>query len=99
MLLSSCFVCIGQLFWKLTNSSGYVYLMAGFIFYIIGSLLMIKAYHYGELNILQPLLSTGYVVSLILGAFILGETVNVFNVLGVLSIILGVIFIISGDHK
>ena len=99
MLCSACCVCIGQLFWKLSTLYGFIHLIGGFTFYIIGSLLMIKAYHYGELNILQPVLSIGYVISLILGHIILNEDINIFNVIGVFIIIIGVFFIITGDKE
>lgn len=99
MFFSACFVCIGQLFWKLSNLYGLTHLIAGFIFYLLGSLLMIKAYHYGELNVLQPILSIGYIFSLVLGFTILNEDINILNVVGVFLIILGVLFIISGDNE
>lgn len=99
MLFSACFVCIGQLFWKLSGLYGFIHLIIGFIFYIIGSLLMIKAYHYGKLNVLQPILSIGYVISLVLGFTVLHEDISLINILGVFLIILGVFFIITGDKE
>lgn len=99
MLFSACFVCIGQLFWKLSSLYGFIHLIIGFIFYIIGSLLMIKAYHYGKLNVLQPILSIGYVISLVLGFTVLHEDISLINILGVFLIIFGVFFIITGDKE
>lgn len=99
MIMSSVCVSIGQLFWKLSNTCGYLYLILGFLFYIAGSLVMIKAYHYGELHVLQPILSLGYILSLIFGIIILNEEVNVLNFIGVALIILGVFFIINGEKQ
>lgn len=99
MLLSALLVSVGQLFWKLSNTAGYLYLMMGFLFYIISSLLMIKAYHYGELHILQPILSIGYVLSLVFGITILNEDVSSIDIFGVVLIILGVLLIITGAKK
>lgn len=97
MLISSLFVCIGQLFWKLASTFGHMHLVLGFFFYIVGSFVMIKAYHYGKLHVLQPILSIGYVLSLVFGITILKEEVNVLNFIGVALIIFGVFFIISGE--
>lgn len=99
MIMSSVCVSIGQLFWKLSNTCGYLHLILGFFFYIAGSLVMIKAYHYGELHVLQPILSLGYILSLIFGIIILNEEVNILNFIGVALIILGVFFIINGEKQ
>ena len=60
---------------------------------------MIKAYHYGKLNVLQPILSIGYVISLVLGFTVLHEDISLINILGVFLIIFGVFFIITGDKE
>lgn len=99
MLISSLFVCIGQLFWKLASMHGYIHLLLGFFFYIVGSFVMIKAYHYGDLHVLQPILSVGYVLSLFFGIIILNEEVKALNFIGVALIILGVFFIITGEKQ
>ena len=58
MILSSVCSCIGQLCWKLfTLQTNTGWLFAGFFLYLIGALLMIVAYRFGKLSVLQPILS------------------------------------------
>ena len=56
MLISSLCVCIGQLFWKLYASGSILFLILGFAFYGVGALIMIYAYKFGNLSVLQPML-------------------------------------------
>ena len=97
MLLSSVCVCVGQLLWKLSATHGVPFLFVGFAFYGVGALMMIIAYRYGKLSILQPLLSMNYVLSILLGYFVLGEQVSLIKCFGVLVIISGVVLIAGGD--
>lgn len=98
MCISSIFVCIGQLFWKLASTYGIWLLLMGFAFYGVGALIMIIAYRFGSLSVLQPILSLNYVFSILLAAFVLHEQVTVIKVIGVLVIIIGVILIAGGDE-
>ena len=93
MIASSIFVALGQLGWKLSLGLLNIHLIYGFGFYGTDALLMMVAYRYGRLSVLQPILSLSYVLSLILGGLFLQENIDVFKILGVFSIILGVIFI------
>lgn len=98
MCLSSAFVCIGQLFWKLAVEGTLFYLAAGFLLYGIGALIMLIAYRYGSLSVLQPMLSLNYVFSIILSVSILHETVTLLKSIGVIIIIAGVFLIAGGDE-
>ena len=97
MVLSSICACIGQLFWKLSSSGDFWMLLPGFALYGLGALIMICAYKFGSLSVLQPILSLNYVLSLILAATILGETISILRIIGVCVIIIGVIIIGGGD--
>ncbi|MFL0163858.1 EamA family transporter [Candidatus Clostridium helianthi] len=97
MIISSIFVCVGQLFWKLSTNDGVIFLLVGFFLYAIGALMMIIAYKFGSLSVLQPVLSLNYVLSLILAQIILNETINLTKIIGVVIIILGVVLIGGGD--
>lgn len=97
MLLSSICVCIGQLLWKLSSESGIEFLMIGFIFYGVGAMVMIVAYKFGSLSVLQPMLSLNYIISIILAKSILNESVTLLKVVGILTIMIGVILIGGGD--
>jgi undecaprenyl phosphate-alpha-L-ara4N flippase subunit ArnE len=97
MAISSICVCLGQLFWKLSVKDGLVFLFLGFVLYGIGAIVMLIAYKFGSLSVLQPMLSLNYVLSIILAATILNEKITLIKIIGVLVIILGVILIGGGD--
>lgn len=97
MALSSVFVCIGQLEWKLAVERGHIFIVIGFCLYAIGAFLMITAYRYGKLSILQPMLSLNYVLSIVLAGVILHETITSFKIAGVAIIMIGVLLIAGGD--
>ncbi len=97
MILSSLFACTGQLFWKLASSGSIPYLIIGFVLYGIGALIMLYAYRFGSLSVLQPVLSINYVFTLVLAILVLKETITLLKIVGIFIIILGVIFIGGGD--
>jgi undecaprenyl phosphate-alpha-L-ara4N flippase subunit ArnE len=99
MLISSLCVCIGQLLWKMSADMGIVVMLAGFLFYGIGALVMIVAYRFGKLSVLQPMLSLNYVLSIILAALVLKESITVLKCIGVMVIIVGVVLIAGGDEE
>lgn len=99
MLVSSICVCVGQLFWKLSVTEGLLMLLLGLAFYGVGALVMLIAYRFGKLSILQPMLSLNYVFSLLIAAFVLHEAVTIMKCIGVLLIISGVVLIAGGDEK
>ncbi|WP_314113082.1 EamA family transporter [uncultured Solobacterium sp.] len=98
MLVSSICVCIGQLLWKLSAMQGLVFMLVGFVFYGAGALIMIIAYKFGKLSVLQPMLSLNYVLSILLAAFVLREAITLYKVIGVIIITCGVITIAGGDE-
>lgn len=99
MIISSVCVCIGQLLWKLSAEQGFFLMLLGFAFYGIGALVMIIAYRYGKLSVLQPMLSINYVLSIILAAVVLKESITVIKCIGVLGIIAGIVLIAGGDEE
>lgn len=100
MILSSICVCVGQLLWKLsTVEETSFYLISGFLCYGIGALVMIIAYRYGQLSVLQPMLSLNYVLSVVLAGVVLKENISLLKCIGVLIIIFGVIMIAGGDEE
>jgi drug/metabolite transporter (DMT)-like permease len=93
MVFSATSTAFGQFFWKLSEASLNIEMVSGFLLYIIGACLMIVAFKFGELSVLHPLLSIGYVISIILGVFLLNETINTMTILGLLCIITGAVVI------
>ena len=98
MLVSSICVCVGQLLWKLSATQGLLFMLAGFVFYGAGALIMIIAYKFGKLSVLQPMLSLNYVLSILLASFVLHEAITIYKVMGVIIITCGVIMIAGGDE-
>lgn len=98
MLVSSLCVCFGQLFWKLSSHQEIIPLLLGFTLYGIGALIMIYAYKFGSLSVLQPILSMNYVLSIVLANWLLNEQITFLKVTGVIIIILGVILIVGGEN-
>lgn len=99
MIISSICVCVGQLLWKLSAEQGIITMLVGFFFYGVGALVMIIAYRFGKLSVLQPMLSLNYVLSILLAAVVLKEEITILKCVGVLIIIAGVIMIAGGDEE
>lgn len=98
MLCSSLMTCTGQLMWKLAGAGAKpLLLIAGFVLYGMGAVCMIIALRFGELSVLHPMLSFGFIVSIFLGASVLGEAVTPAKGAGVALIILGMVFLGRGN--
>ncbi len=99
------FTALGQLLWKFgVDSVGLSFLglllnwqlIGGFVLYGIGSVVLIWALKYGELSVLYPFLSLGYIWVAFLSFFFLGEFLSGINWIGMAFIILGVSLIGRG---
>lgn len=99
MLISSICVCVGQLLWKISATQGIIIMLIGFCFYGVGALVMIIAYRFGRLSVLQPMLSLNYVLSIILATVVLKEKITILKCIGILIIIAGIIMIAGGDEE
>ncbi len=95
MIFCTITTALGQLFWKIGASDNYInmFVVIGFVFYGIGSLLMVKALTLGDLSKIHPLLALGFVWNTLLAMFVLGEVLNPARLAGLISIIIGVIYI------
>ena len=98
MVISSVCACLGQLFWKLSGAENLIYLLIGFALYGMGALIMIYAYRFGELSVLQPILSLNYVLTIIIAGIVLKETITVTKVIGIIIVTVGVFMIGGGDE-
>ncbi len=99
MLCSAACACIGQLLWKLSAQQGLLVALAGFCLYGVGALFMLISYRFGSLSVLQPIQSVNYILSIIIGAIVLGEPVTVTKVIGVIVIMAGIVLIVGGDAE
>ena len=95
MIVSSFCTCFGQMLWKIAVNSNLVLLLyfIGLFLYGIGACLMVIAFGYGQMSILHPMLSAGYVLSLFIGYFFLDEKITLKAIVGVTLIIIGMIFL------
>ncbi len=98
MLLSAVCACFGQLLWKLSSEQGFWVMIAGFAVYGFGAVLMLIAYRFGKLSVLQPMLAANYALSAVLGVLWLHEALTPLRIVGVCVVTLGVI-LIGGSEK
>ena len=73
--------------WKILSN---LPLFGGLACYGISTILLVLALRYGELSVLYPIIALTYVWVTILSVGFLGETVNVYKLLGLTFIVLGV---------
>lgn len=99
MIISSICVCFGQLLWKISVDKCLYLLIMGFALYGVGACIMIAAYRYGNVSVLQPMLSLNYVLSLILATTVLNEVITLYKCIGILLIVAGVIMIAGGEEE
>lgn len=97
--ISSVLACVGQLLWKLSGDGNLWYLFFGFGFYGLGALVMLIAYKFGSLSVIQPFLSLNYILSIIFGYCFLNEAITLNKIIGIIIIMIGVTFIAGGDEE
>ncbi len=99
MVFCTLLLTLGQFAWKIgvefIDPSVWIsflniYMITGIVLYGISSVLVLYALKYGELSILYPILATSYVWVSILAPMIFNEALHVLNVVGVLSVLVGV---------
>ena len=95
ILVAASLSSIGQLFWKFatTPSIGILWIIilmvSGFLSAGLGLLFETVAFRYGQVSILQPMMSFSFILSIILGAVFLGEAITFKKILAILFIGLG----------
>jgi multidrug transporter EmrE-like cation transporter len=72
-------------------------LFIGLLFYAFGTVCFVPALKYGELSVLYPLLSLGYVVVALYSRIILKEKMNIYKYAGIAAILVGVSLIGIGS--
>ena len=88
-----CAVCvsISQFIWNC--SDGPLSLILGFGIYGLGALLMLCAYRFGSLSVLQPINSVSYVIAAILGSIFFQEAITAKKAIGIALIMAGVVLL------
>lgn len=95
MVVSATALCVGQLIWKKMDGIEILPLLLGFLIYGVGALVMIMAFKYGELSVLQPMNSMSYVISTFLAYFVLNEKITPTRLVGIIIIVIGVFILAS----
>ncbi|MBW3014181.1 hypothetical protein KY335_02965 [Candidatus Woesearchaeota archaeon] len=89
---------IGQIF---TNPVFFpiIFVFIGFALFGIGWILMIISFKGGELSVLYPIYAVNYIWVSILAVQVFGEIFNIWKILGIFAIVLGIALIgIGGRH-
>jgi len=74
-------------------------ILAGFVSYGVGAVLMIIAFKGGEVTVLYPIVATSYVWVVLMSAFVFGEALTPLKVLGSLILVVGITFIARGSKQ
>jgi undecaprenyl phosphate-alpha-L-ara4N flippase subunit ArnE len=85
------------MFWKLYATGTVIQLLLGFLFYGVGAIVMLIAYRYGKLSVLQPMLSLNYIFAIIIAWAVLNEPITSIKIVGIVIIVAGVV-LIGGDR-
>lgn len=75
------------------------HLIIGLFLYAIGAGAVIIAFRGGEVSVLYPIIATSYIWVSFLSMMFLGEMMNVYKWLGILSIVSGIILIGYGSRQ
>lgn len=85
---------LGQLAWKFgadasSNVTAILLYGIGFIAAGLGMVILMIAFRFGDVSILQPMMSIGFAMSIFFGAIFLNEPITLAKVIGTLFIIAG----------
>jgi drug/metabolite transporter (DMT)-like permease len=98
MVASAFFTSFGQYYWKISHGSSILLLFIGFAFYGMGALSMILAFKFGSFSVLHPMLSLSYIFALVIGFLFLNEVFGMYEIIGLIFILFGVVMIGVGDE-
>ena len=109
IIATTIFVTIAQYFFKIAAELTYVFtypeilslwpLLAGFVSYGIGAVLMIAGFKGGEVTVLYPIVATSYVWVVLMAAFVFGESLTALKIIGSLVLVLGISFVAFGSKQ
>ena len=74
-------------------------ILAGFVLYGIGAVILIICLKYGELSVVYPIIATSFIWVNIFSYIIFNETMNMMKWVGIIAIMFGVGFIGRGSKK
>ena len=74
-------------------------LIAGMMLYAVGGVLLILSFRGGEVSVLYPLFATSYIWVSFLSIYFLGEIMNLYKWIGIVTIVGGIMLIGFGSKK
>jgi drug/metabolite transporter (DMT)-like permease len=106
-LICTIIVSVAQILLKLGSESfeisiSQIYnfpLILGGLLYVSGAFILIKAFKYGEMSVVYPVMALSYVFVTLLSFKYLGEMVSRQKFFGIFVIIIGVFLIGKGGRK
>lgn len=104
ILVAATLSSLSQLAWKFGAEAhghfAWFLYVVGFLAAGGGMFVMMAAFRYGDVSILQPMMSVGFALSIILGAVFLEEKVTWAKIVGTVFIILGSVLLgIQGKEE
>jgi undecaprenyl phosphate-alpha-L-ara4N flippase subunit ArnE len=98
MVCSSLCACFGQMFWKLSTAGSMLMLISGLALYGVVAVIMLVAYKFGKLSVLQPIMALNYVFAIFIGKIIFDEDMSAVKIGGIAAVIIGVV-LIGGENE
>lgn len=104
IVIAATLSSLGQLAWKFgadsTGNYALILYVVGFIAAGAGMFFMMAAFRYGEVSILQPMMSLGFALSIVLGAIFLNEQITWYKLLGTAFIVAGSVLLgVEGNEE
>ncbi len=91
-----------QVLWKIGDMQslkGFLILLLGLLISGAGMVFMMLSFRFGEVSILQPMMSVGFALSMVFGALFFAETLTLSKLIGTALIIIGVALLNSEGKK
>ena len=108
VFLSTILTSSAQILWKIGSKSltfnilsilTNYYIMGGILIYIVAGALLILSFRGGEVSVLYPIIAMSYIWVSLLSVKFLGETIDGWKSIGIISIIMGIVLIGYGSRE
>ncbi len=105
IMIAATLSSLGQLAWKFATTPSFhaaivlLLMIVGFISAGLGLLFETVAFRYGQVSILQPMMSFSFVLSILWGTLFLSEPITLKKITAILLIVLGCILIGSDEEE
>lgn len=83
---------LSQVFWKIGDMQslkGILIVLLGLVISVAGMVFMMISFRFGEVSILQPMMSVGFALTMVFGSLFFAETITLNKLIGTILIIVG----------